>query len=77
MTKPATIRQADIARAVKAAISAGMTELRIVLSASDDEIQSITGHTTKAMVRKYAGPVRQIAQAKRAARKLERNVDGT
>lgn len=44
---------------------------------SDDEIQSITGHTTKAMVRKYAGPVRQIAQAKRAARKLERNGDGT
>lgn len=38
MTKPATIRQADIARAVKAAISAGMTELRIVLSASGVEI---------------------------------------
>ena len=38
MTKPATIRQADIARAVRAALSAGMTELRIVLSSSGVEI---------------------------------------
>ena len=33
---------------------------------SDEEIQAITGHTTTAMVRRYAGPARQRARATNA-----------
>ena len=36
---------------------------------SDDEIASFSGHTTIAMIRKYAGEARQITRAKQAAAK--------
>ncbi len=36
---------------------------------SDDEIASFSGHTTKAMIAKYAGEARQIMQARNAAAK--------
>ncbi len=36
---------------------------------SDDEIASYSGHTTKAMIQKYAGEARQIMTARRAAAK--------
>lgn len=36
---------------------------------SDDEIASYSGHSSKDMIRKYAGEARQIMQAKRAASK--------
>lgn len=36
---------------------------------SDDEIASITGHTTQAMVRHYAGAARQTSRAKNAQKK--------
>lgn len=36
---------------------------------SDDEIKAITGHTTSAMVAKYAGAERQRARAKKAQEK--------
>ena len=35
----------------------------------DDEIASYSGHTTKAMIRKYAGEARQIMRARQAATK--------
>lgn len=35
----------------------------------DDEIASYSGHTTKAMIRKYAGEARQIVRARQAAAK--------
>ena len=35
----------------------------------DDEIASYSGHTTKAMIRKYAGEARQIMRARQAAAK--------
>jgi integrase len=36
------------------------------LGCSDELIQSVTGHSTTAMVVKYAGPERQKARAKEA-----------
>ncbi|PZX15472.1 site-specific recombinase XerD [Celeribacter halophilus] len=36
---------------------------------TDDEIASYSGHTTKAMIAKYAGEARQIMQARQAAAK--------
>ena len=36
---------------------------------TDDEIASYSGHTTKAMIQKYAGEARQIMTARRAAAK--------
>ncbi|WP_241525920.1 hypothetical protein [Pseudophaeobacter leonis] len=36
---------------------------------SDDEIASFSGHTTKAMIQKYAGEARQIMRASQAAAK--------
>ena len=35
----------------------------------DDEIASYSGHTTKAMIQKYAGEARQIMRARQAAAK--------
>lgn len=35
----------------------------------DDEIMSYSGHSTKAMVRKYAGEARQIMRARQARAK--------
>ena len=35
----------------------------------DDEIASFSGHTTKAMIAKYAGEARQITRARQAAKK--------
>ena len=35
----------------------------------DDEIMSYSGHTSKAMVIKYAGEARQIMRARQAAEK--------
>ncbi|MBW6506737.1 MAG: integrase [Rhodobacteraceae bacterium] len=37
----------------------------------DDEIASFSGHTTKAMIRKYAGEARQIMRARQAAAKRQ------
>lgn len=39
------------------------------LGCTDDEIAAITGHSSRAMVKKYAGTARQIARAKRAQEK--------
>lgn len=36
---------------------------------TDDEIASFSGHTTKAMIQKYAGEARQIMRARKAAAK--------
>lgn len=36
------------------------------LGCSDELIMAVTGHATSAMVRKYAGPARQVARAKEA-----------
>jgi len=36
---------------------------------TDDEIASFSGHTTKIMIRKYAGEARQIMRARQAAAK--------
>ena len=36
---------------------------------TDDQIASYTGHTTKAMIAKYAGEARQIMRAREAAAK--------
>lgn len=38
---------------------------------SDDEVMSITGHTTTGMVRHYAGKARQEARAKKAQKRRE------
>lgn len=37
----------------------------------DDEIASFSGHTSKAMIIKYAGEARQIMRARTAARKRQ------
>ena len=39
------------------------------LGCTDDQIKAITGHSTTAMVQKYAGEARQIARAKEAQEK--------
>ena len=39
----------------------------------DDEIASYSGHTTKAMILKYAGAARQEMRAKQAAGKRSRS----
>jgi len=38
-------------------------------SCDDEEIASYSGHTTKAMISKYAGEARQIMRARQAAAK--------
>ncbi|MEP2470484.1 MAG: tyrosine-type recombinase/integrase [Paracoccaceae bacterium] len=69
-------RGADTMRTTRKSISAlpwDLHSLRYTATAelaragcSDEEIQAITGHKSVAMIRKYAGPRRQIAQAKKA-----------
>ena len=39
------------------------------LGCNDELIQSVTGHQTRAMVAKYAGPARQKTRAKEAQEK--------
>ena len=55
-----TARTLDLAREALAA-----------LGCSDELIQSVTGHSTTAMVVKYAGPERQRARAKEAQGRRE------
>jgi len=40
---------------------------------TDDEIASFSGHTSKAMIIKYAGEARQIMQARRGRRQQSAN----
>ena len=44
---------------------------------TDDEIASYSGHTTKAMIVKYAGEARQIMRARQAAAKRKSRQNGT
>ena len=49
----------------------GVQELALS-GCDDDEIASYSGHTTKAMIQKYAGEARQEMRAKQAAAKRSR-----